>query len=188
MSATDPPPFPPFPLERTERLYDSKWCGLRRDWIRLDEGQLQEYHVFEVPDAVVCVPFTADGRVVMIWQHRHPHGKSHWEAPAGRIGEGEDPLEAARREVLEETGYAAGRMERLPGFYPINGISGHYAHAYRALDCERVAAPAPEAAERLSVMLHERAELEERLRSGRIADGFTALALFYAFAADSEMG
>jgi len=57
----DPSPFPAFPVEDTARIYDSVWCGLRRDRIRLHDGSCQDYHVFEVPDAVVVVPLLADG-------------------------------------------------------------------------------------------------------------------------------
>ena len=104
MSSQDPPPFPPFPLARSERIYDSYWCGLRRDMVELDDGRLQEYHVFEIHDAVAVVPVLPDGSIVMLWQFRHPHGKTHWEIPAGRVDEGETPLEAARREAREEIG------------------------------------------------------------------------------------
>lgn len=175
----DPDPFEPFEVVERERVYDSKWCALRRDRLRLPDGALQEYHVFEVPDAAVAVPLLPDGRIVLLWQHRHPHGRTHWEIPAGRIAVGEDPADAARREVLEETGFGAGALERLPGFYPLNGISGHYAHAFVARDCERVAAPTPEAAERFSVHVLERERVLALLRAGELADGFTALTLFY---------
>lgn len=183
MSSADPPPFEPFPVERSEQLYDSPWCGLRRDWLRLADGREQEYHVFEVTDAVVVVPFLPDGRVVMIWQYRHPHGRSHWEVPAGRLHAGEDPAVAAVRELREETGYAPGRVEALPGFFPINGISAHYAHAFVAHDCELAGEPEPEDSERIAVRVLGRDEVERRLHAGGIADGFTALALLYAFGA-----
>lgn len=58
----DPPQFPPFVLHGSERIYDSHWCGLRRDEVVLPSGALQEYHVFEVSDAVGIVPVLPDGR------------------------------------------------------------------------------------------------------------------------------
>lgn len=175
----EPPPFPPFGLHASRRIYDSAWCGLRRDEVVLPDGALQEYHVFEVSDAVAVLPVLPDGSIVLIGQYRYPHGKTHWESPAGRIDAGEEPAAAAARELLEETGYRAGRLVPLPGFYPTNGISAHYAHTFAALDCERVAAPAPTAAEQIVVRVFSERQARALLAAGRLADGFTAIALMY---------
>jgi ADP-ribose pyrophosphatase len=177
----DPPPYDGHPVESTERLYDSPWVGLRRDHLRLPDGASQEYHVVEITDAVVVVPRLPDGRLVMIWQHRHPHGETHWEVPAGRIGEGEAADAAAHRELMEETGHRAGRLVPLPGFYPINGISDHWAHAFLALDCERVGEPTPEVTEQLQVGVFSEDHVRGLLAAGELTDGFTALALFHAW-------
>ena len=175
----DPPPFPPFRVRRSERIYDSSWCGLRRDQVILPGGDLAENHVFEVPDAAACVPSLADGRLVLIGQYRYPHGKTHWEVPAGRIGEGETPAAAAARETLEETGYRPTRLLPLGGFYPTNGISAHYAHLFCGLECELVGEPALDPSEQILTRLFTRGEVEALLDAGRLQDGFTALAVLY---------
>ena len=178
----DPPPFAPFELAKSERVYDSYWCGLRRDYVKLSDGKLQEYHVFEIHDAVAVVPVLPDGSIAMLWQYRHPLGRTHWEVPAGRVDEGESPAAAAERELLEETGYRAKRIVHLGGFYPTNGISPHHAELYAALDCERVQKPEPGPTEKLSVHVLGESDVERRLTRGDFEDGFTALALFYWFA------
>ena len=175
----NPPQFDPFPTAESERIYDSPWCGLRRDQVVLPNGALQEYHVFEISDAVAILPVTRTGEIVMVGQYRYPHGKTHWETPAGRIDEGEDPRAAAQRELQEETGYRADRLVPLPGFYPTNGISAHYAHAFLALDCERVSEPQPDASEQITVRVFTRTEAEALLDAGLLADAFTALPLLY---------
>jgi ADP-ribose pyrophosphatase len=182
----DPPPFAPFELARSERIYDSYWCGLRRDYVELAGGKLQEYHVFEIHDAVAVVPVLPDGSIVMLWQYRHPLGATHWEVPAGRVDEGESATAAAERELLEETGYRPRRLVELGGFYPTNGISPHHARLFAALDCELVQHPEPGPTERLSVHVLPEAEVKGRLHSGDFEDGFTALALFYYFASRVE--
>lgn len=182
VSERDPAPFPPFPVARSERVYDSPWCGLRRDWLLLDGGALQEYHVFEIHDAVAVVPVLRDGSILMLWQYRHPIGITHWEVPAGRIDEGETPEAAAERELLEETGHRCGRLVRLGVFRPVNGISPHRAELFAALDCERVTEPTPGPCERLSVHARDAEEVRAGLLAGDFEDGFTALALFNWFA------
>ncbi len=178
----DPDPFEPFPVRSSERIYDSVWCGLRRDMIDIGKAKLQEYHVFELPDAVSVVPVLPDGSVVMVWQYRYPHGKSHWEVPTGRSHPGEDPVAAAHRELMEETGYATPRLERVAGFYPINGISDHFAHIFIAWDCQLERAPSLDDAERLSVHVVPREEARRKLLGGQFEDAFTGLSLFHYLA------
>lgn len=181
-----PEPFRPFERLASERIYDSRWCGLRKDWIRLHDGHEQDYHVFEVDDAVVVVPVFENGDIALLWQYRYVHGKSHWEVPAGRIAPGEAPEQAALRELAEEAGCSARELVRLPGFYPINGISPHYAHAFVALGCTPNAEARPERSEQIAVHRFPADAVRERLARGEIADGFTALALLYYFAARPE--
>jgi len=177
----DLPAFPPFPLEESQRIYDSPWCGLRRDLLRLPSGELQEYHVIEITPAVCVVPVLRDGSLAMLWQHRHPHGRTHWEIPAGRMHAGEDPADAARRELREETGLAPERIERLAGFYPTNGISAHYAHVFVAHGCKPGGAQELDVTERLSVHAVPEAAVRARLLAGGFEDAFTSLGLFYYF-------
>jgi len=165
----------------SEIVYDSEWCRLRRDMVRLPTGGDHEYHVFEVPNSVVVVPVLADGSIVMLWQYRYPHGTTHWELPAGRIHVDEEPAVGGTRELLEETGYAPTSMEPRGGFFPTNGISNHYGHIFIARGCEKVAEPRLDATEILRARIMPSDEVKRRLHAGLFQDGFTALALFYYF-------
>lgn len=176
----NPTSYRGFEVAERRHVYRSDWCALRRDVVVLPNGEHQEYHVFEIGDAVSVTPFLPDGSVLMIGQYRYPHGKTHWETPAGRIDANETPEEAARRELREETGYEAGRLVPLPGFYPTNGISAHYAHSFCALDCVKVGEPELDASEVMNVRVFSRAECDALLAAGRIEDAFTALGLLYA--------
>lgn len=173
----DPAPFEPYERLRSERLYDSPWVALRRDGVRRAGGPERAYHVVEIPDAVAVVPVRDDGAIVFVGQYRYPHGRTHWEIPAGRLQAGESPLAGAARELREETGHVARAFEPLAGFYPLNGISAHWAHLYVARGAERVGEPELDELEQLVVQAFTRAEVEALLDAGRIADGFSALAL-----------
>ena len=81
----NPAAFLPLPVDSSTRVYDSDWVGLRKDMLRLENGGLQEHHVIEIRDAVCVLPITTEGEIVFVGQYRHPHGKTHWEVPAGRI-------------------------------------------------------------------------------------------------------
>ena len=152
---------------------------MRRDSVRLASGAEREYHIFEIGDAAVVVPVLPDGRIVLIGQYRYPHGKTHWELPAGRLHENEAPIDAARRELREETGYRSARLEPLPGFYPSNGITAHYAHAFVALACEWDGELQLDDTEQLVVKTFTREEIGRLLDAGRIQDAFAAISLRY---------
>jgi ADP-ribose pyrophosphatase len=179
--AGDPAPFEPFETTGSRRIYESPWCGLRQDFIRLPDGHEQDYHVFEVSNAVAVVPLMADGSMRMVWQYRYPSGRSQWEVPAGRIHGGEAPALAAARELREEIGCEAEQLIALPGFFPTGGISAHYAHAFLALGCREVGALELDPAERISVRDFDPEQVRRRLNGGDYADAFTSLSLFYAF-------
>jgi 8-oxo-dGTP pyrophosphatase MutT (NUDIX family) len=145
----------------------------------LPDGSHQEHHVVEIPDAAVVVPVLPDGRLLLIWQYRYVHHRTHWELPAGRIAPGETPAQGAARELLEETGHRADSLVPLPGFYPTNGISAHFAHAFVAHGCRRAGEQRLEPSERILLRAFDRGEVEALLDAGRILDAFAALPLLY---------
>jgi ADP-ribose pyrophosphatase len=175
----DPPPFPPLEVTGSERLYDSVWCGLRRDDLVLPDGTASDHHVFEVIDAVVVVPVLTTGELLLIGQYRFAHGRTCWEVPAGRMTPGEEPRATAARELREETGHRAGRWTELPGFYPLGGISAHWIHAFVAEGCERAGEMDLDATERILPRTFTVDEARSLLRAGRIVDAYSALALYY---------
>ncbi len=130
--------------------------------------------IVEHQGSVVVLPVLADGRVLLVRQYRHATGGFLWELVAGGIDRGEKTLNAARRELKEETGFAARRFERLVSFFPTPGFLTEQMHLYRATGL-RPGAAQPEDDEALEVRAFSRRELERMLRRGALRDAKTIL-------------
>lgn len=106
-------------------IYQSPWVNLHLDRVKLPSGKIiEEYHTVEhVKGGVSALITNAKGEILMIQNLRYRQEKPSWEIPAGSIEEGETAIEAAKREVLEETGYTAINLRQLHSYLPSNGIS-----------------------------------------------------------------
>jgi ADP-ribose pyrophosphatase len=93
----------------SERLMETPYFVLRSDKLRLPDGAIKDpYYVLERPDAAIVFPLTGSGEVVLVRQYRAAIDSIELGLPAGLVEEGEEPQKAARRELMEETGYAGG--------------------------------------------------------------------------------
>ncbi|MPZ48165.1 MAG: NUDIX domain-containing protein [Dehalococcoidia bacterium] len=123
-----------FPVLISSRdVYAGRVIKLRVDEIEVKPGLNVRREVIEHPGAVVIVPVDDEGRVLWIRQHRYAAGRELLELPAGTLEPDEAPEATARRELVEETGFAAAEWQRLGGFYSAPGFCGEYLHAYLAM-------------------------------------------------------
>ena len=120
----------------TRRLYEGAVVKLRVDRVRMSKGPEVIREVVEHSGAVTLVAVDTEGRVLLVRQHRHATGRALLELPAGTLEQGEEPAACAARELEEETGFRAGRLERLGGFFMAPGYCTEYIHAYLATDLE----------------------------------------------------
>ena len=107
---------------KSEKIYDGAIINLRRDKVTV-QGGTSYREIIEHNGGAVIAALTEDRRLVMVRQYRKPADKVMLEVPAGKIDPGEKPLEAAVRELKEETGYTASKVEFLTEFYPSVGYS-----------------------------------------------------------------
>ncbi|MCH8025930.1 MAG: NUDIX hydrolase [Chloroflexi bacterium] len=117
----------------SERVH-GRWLGLRIDRLRYPSGYETTHDVVEHRGGVTVLPIDADDTVLFVSQYRHAIGRDLLELPAGTLDEGEEPEVCAQRELQEETGYRAGSIERLGGFYSAPGYCTEYIPAFLCTD------------------------------------------------------
>lgn len=166
----------------TEYLIRRPWLTARCDVAKLPDGRINhEYYVLEYPDWVNIIAITEDGMVVLERQYRHGLGKTCYELPCGVIEEGETPLEAAKRELLEETGYAGGEWKQLMTLSPNPATSNNLAHSFLATGVKKVAGQSLDATEDIEVHLKSQDYVRELLENNQILQALMAAPMMKYF-------
>jgi ADP-ribose pyrophosphatase len=145
--------------------------------IRRDRGGVERTRRIVVhPGAAVILPLLDDGRVVLVRQFREAVGRELLELPAGKVDPQEDAATCARRELVEETGYVAGRVSGLCDFYTSPGILTEEIHAFVAEELTRTESQ-PEEDEDLTPVTMTLDETMQLIRERRIEDAKTLITL-----------
>lgn len=158
-----------------ERIYSGKILGLSVHRVEI-EGRSTIREMIEHRGAAAMLGFDEDGRVILVRQHRYPHGYV-LEIPAGTLERGEDPAECAHREMVEETGYRAEKMTPLVSYYPSIGYNTELIHCYVASGLERISDPDPGEDELITVVKMDIGELIGMIKGGEIKDSKTICAV-----------
>lgn len=168
---------------KSEYIIRRPWLTARRDTVELPTGVVNdEYYVLEYPDWINVIAVTPDGRMVFVRQYRHALGQTCFEIVAGVIEKGEDPLEAARRELLEETGYSGGDWRELMVVSPNPSTCTNITHCYLATGVELVDGQHLDDTEDIDVCLFSRDEVLAMLERGDIKQALMAAPLWRYFA------
>lgn len=187
---SDDKPVEPWRLIESTYSYRDRWLTLRSDSVRLPNGgTLSPYHVIEVADWVNVVAIDAGGHVLLVEQYRHAVGQTMLEIPAGHVEPKEGLEAAARRELLEETGYGGGTWHALGALHPAASRFTNQVHAFLAVGVTRLAKPVEEESENLRLHEIPWTEFADGLRSGalrlREANQMSTLLLLHLFAGRS---
>lgn len=164
----------------TNKIYEGKIINLQVDEVELPDGNVAKREIVKHPGAVAVIALTAENKIVMVEQYRKPLERSLLEIPAGKLEPGEKPELSIVRELEEETGYAAGKLEHLISFYTSPGFADELVHLYIATDIKKVENPL--AGDEDEFVELEEVTLEQAIKyveEKRIYDAKTAYAVLY---------
>lgn len=165
-------------IEKTVKknyVYEGKIIKVRCDDAVLSNGRACRREVVEHPGGT-SVLYVQDGKILLVKQFRYAFGEAIYEIPAGKLNVGEDPKEAARRELSEEAGVEAKELTLISEYYPTCGYSAEKIYIYEAHDCVQGTAH-PDEGEFLNVEYMPVEEVWQKIRSGEIKDSKTIIAV-----------
>ena len=173
------------PLEKARVLssvtvYEGPIFGIRRDKVIEPSGVRATREVITHPGSVVVLPVLADGRILLIQQYRHATRQYLWELVAGRMDPGETPKAAAARELIEETGYRAKRFCIFLDIFPTPGFLEERMFILLAEGLTAGKAE-PEEDEKIISRSHDRKQLEEMIRGGKLRDAKSIAGILFYF-------
>jgi 8-oxo-dGTP pyrophosphatase MutT (NUDIX family) len=172
-------PNTPIPEVLSSEIALRGFFDVRIDLLQLPRGPKRPYYsVGFSTHAAAILAYTTDNKLIATKEYRHPTGKWVLGCPGGRIDTGESPIEAAKRELLEETGYGNGTFSVLTHVHPLAALTDHQIYYILAQDVEYIQPPALEPFELIQVELKEEAAVYEEILKGYPVDGVLCTALF----------
>jgi 8-oxo-dGTP pyrophosphatase MutT (NUDIX family) len=160
-------------------VYENPWIAVREDQVIRPDGIPGIYGVVHFKNqAVGVLPVDESGHIWLVGQYRYPLNRYSWEIPEGGCPAGEDPAQTAHRELREETGITAARLERVAIAHLSNSVSDEFAIIFRATDLTPGDSE-PEGTERLQVRRVAWDEAWEMLGRGEITDSMSVIALLH---------
>lgn len=174
-------------LSDEEVFQQPPWIRVFRQIVRLPNGQVvEDYHRIQLIDFVLIVASTESGQLLVERQYKHGIGRVSLLLPAGGIGEGEEPLVAAQRELLEETGYAAEDWQCVGTLVANANYGCGTAHVFTAHKARPVAPPKSGDLEDLEILLLYPKQVHQAIRSGEIAAMSVVTAFLLAMQSDGD--
>ena len=168
----------PWKILKSRQLFPK----FRMDSCELPSGKPYKAYVFEFDAWANVVAITKNNEVVLVKQYRHGVQEVLLELPGGVVDDGENPLEGAKRELMEETGYSAGTIIEVGRLYPNPAIQQNTLYCYLATDVELTGTQHLDEAEEIDVQLVPLEELIEMARQGKFLHALNVAVLFQALA------
>jgi ADP-ribose pyrophosphatase len=173
------PPIPIPEVLQSKTVYKN-YFEVQEDLLRLPHGAKQTYSfLIMAPEASVVIAETKEGGVVINKEYRHPTKRWLYGLPGGCVDAGESPIDAAKRELLEETGYTAKEFHLLGSSYPFPGSSTQRLHYILAKEAECTHPTAHEPFELIHVEVKSIDFIHEQIHKGAMIDGTLCAALYF---------
>ncbi len=165
-----------FQVKEQNQIYSGRVVKVSVETIVLPSGRETIREVVQHPGAAAIVPMISPGEVLLLKQFRYCTRMSLWEIPAGTLETGETPAACAERELIEETGYRAGKMQRLSGFFTTPGFCNEFLHLFLATELRAVGSNL-EKDEQIEVHPLSLPEALRKIEAGEIVDAKTIIGL-----------
>lgn len=164
---------------KSEIVYETAWIKVRRDKILNHNGKPMTYSVVTLQNPTVMIVAEHDGKILLQKNYHYTLGKSTWEIPAGGADE-KDLLAAAKRELMEETGLASNDWTHLGRYYHAIGMGDLPYDVFLARNAQPTNGARDEDEEITDQGFFDWSEVEAKIKSGEIAEGAHAFAIFLA--------
>lgn len=166
----------------TEQLINRPWLKARRDTVQLPNGKVyDEYYILSYPTWINIIAETEDGELILERQYRHGLGVVSTEICAGVVEEGETPLQAAQRELEEETGYTGGEWEEIMIVSANPSIMDNLCHCFYARNVKKTNNQKLDDTEDIEVFLRSKEEVKEMLLRGEFIQSMMVAPLWKYF-------
>lgn len=153
-------------------LFKEKYLTVRSDHVRMPSGhEIPDFYVIEYPNWINVIAITAEGWFIIERQYRNGIRAINYEICAGMIEDGETPIEAAQRELLEETGYGGGEWTEYCVTTPNPSSMSNYNYTFLAIGVTKIAKPKTEESEDIEIELLTLEQVKQLLQEGKITEG-----------------
>ncbi|MDR1195599.1 MAG: NUDIX hydrolase [Endomicrobium sp.] len=165
-------------LLKQNKIYTGKSVDFYSDEVSLPNGQNAVREYLGHPGAAAVLAFLDKRNIILVKQYRYAAGKYTYEIPAGKLDAGESPLDCIKRELEEETGYKAKRIEKMINFHPTTAFSTEILYIFAAFGLIK-GDKHPDEDEFVSTEIFDFKEAVNMVKSGKIMDAKTIIALLY---------
>jgi len=156
----------------SEEVFSSPWMSIYHNQFELPDGKRGNYFYMHTNGSALIIPVMEDGKLLMIKQYRYLIDEISIEFPCGGIKNGQSALEAARAELIEETGYDTKKIKKIGKFIPYNGLSDEVCTVFLAYKLSFIGSK-PDETENIEVFTSTPDEVNRMIQKGKISDGMS---------------